>query len=271
MIRPLTFRGRALSVALAGLALCLPHGGAAQTPDNNWHVIAGIDLWAPTINGNNGKLKYTLPPDNPLVEIGPNDYFQHVKAAVPVFAEARKGDFSIFAELLYLSLTSPERTIFIVDGGLVPLRTSSSIKGLESTLFGGYTVTRGPAGTFDVIGGLRYFGARTTTDFSFNVVGTGGGIVTIRTDISAHQDLWDGVAGVRGQVNLGRHWFLPYYADIGAGTSSLTYQLIGGVAYSWSWGNTGVVFRQLYYDQKDDKLLQNLRFGSPALYIAFRR
>jgi hypothetical protein len=97
-----------------------------------------------------------------------------------------------------------------------------------------------------------------------------GGIVPVKGSISAHANLWDGVAGVRGRVNLSKHWFLPYFADIGTGTSSLTYQLVGGVAYAWSWGNTGVVFRRLFYDQKDDKLIQNLSFGGPALYVAFR-
>ena len=36
-------RGGALAVALAALALCLPQGAPAQTPDNNWHFTLGID------------------------------------------------------------------------------------------------------------------------------------------------------------------------------------------------------------------------------------
>jgi hypothetical protein len=264
-------RWGALAVALAALALCLPQGAAAQTPDNNWHFTLGIDPWAPTING---KLEYALPPGgvgNPVVQIGPNNYLTNLKAEVPIFAEGRKGDFSISAELLYLSLTSEKVTsIFGGGGSIVPITTFSTIRGLESTLVGGYAVAKGQAGTLDVIAGLRYYGLRSTTVSQFSVVGPGGGIVVIKTSISARADLWDGVAGVRGRVSLSKHWFLPYYADIGTGTSSLTYQLVGGVAYAWSWGNTGVVFRRLFYDQKDDKLIQNLSFGGPALYVAFR-
>ena len=36
---------------------------------------------------------------------------------------------------------------------------------------------------------------------------------------------WDGVIGARGRIKLGDgHWFAPYYLDLGAGQSDLTWQ-----------------------------------------------
>jgi hypothetical protein len=276
--------GGALAAALAGLALCLPHDAAAQTPDNDWHFTLGLDGWAPTING---KLKYSLPPGTgtgggvtlpPEVEVGPNKYLKNLKAVVPVFAEARKGKFSFLADVIYLSLGG-ERSSVIGAGLTVPVdvklnsSTSTSIKGTMGALVAGFAVADSAGGRLDVIGGVRYLGLRTTTNWqlSADITGPGGGVVLAKTgSISQRVDLWDGVAGVKGRVNLGEHWFLPYYADIGTGTSSLTYQLDGGVAYAWSWGNTGLMFRHLYYDQKDDKLIQGLKFSGPELTLAFR-
>jgi hypothetical protein len=280
MRKPSSFRSGALAAALAALVLCLPHGAAAQTPDNDWHFRLGLDGWAPTING---KLKYALPPGsgaggNPEVEVGPNKYLKNLKAVVPVFAEARKGKFSLLADVLYLSLGG-ESSRVIGAGLTVPVdvklnsSTSTSIKGTIGALVAGFAVAESPSGSLDAIGGVRYLGLRTTTNWqlSADITGPGGGVVLAKTgSISQRVDLWDGVAGVKGRVNLGEHWFLPYYADIGTGTSSLTYQLDGGVAYAWSWGSTGLMFRHLYYDQKDDKLIQGLKFSGPELTLAFR-
>ena len=43
-----------------------------------------------------------------------------------------------------------------------------------------------------------------------------------------------------------------------------------GIAYSFKWGEVTLAYRNLYYDQKDDKLLQDLRFDGPALGVTFR-
>ena len=89
--------------------------------------------------------------------------------------------------------------------------------------------------------------------------------------ISQGVDLWAGIAGVRGQIRLGRsQCSLPYYFDIGAGSSEFTWQVMAGIAYGFSWGGVQLVYRHLYYDQKDDKLLQNMRFSGPALGVTFR-
>jgi hypothetical protein len=266
-----------LVTAFAVLALCLVHGAAAQAPDNDWHFTVGIDGWAPTING---QLKYSLPPGGslpPEVEVGPNDYLKNLKGLVPVFAEARKARFSLFADVIYLSLGN-EKSSVIQAGQSVPVdiqvnkSTSTSFKGVTAALVAGYAVAEGPWGRVDVIAGARYLGLKTTTDWqlSADITGPGGGVVLTRTGtISQRVDLWDGVAGAKGRFNLSEHWYMPYYGDIGAGSSSLTYQLDGGIAYTWGWGSTGLMFRHLYYDQKDDRLLQGIKFSGPELTLAF--
>ena len=43
-----------------------------------------------------------------------------------------------------------------------------------------------------------------------------------------------------------------------------------GVAYSFGWVDVTLAYRDLYYDQKDDKFIQDLRFSGPALAVTFR-
>ncbi len=37
------------------------------------------------------------------------------------------------------------------------------------------------------------------------------------------------------------------------------------VAYSFKWGGLTLAYRELYYDQKDEKLIKDLRFSGPAV------
>ena len=79
--------------------------------------------------------------------------------------------------------------------------------------------------------------------------------------MSKRVELWDGAVGVRGSLGLGGdHWFVPYYADIGAGSSSLTWQAITGVGYKFGWGDLNLFYRYLRYDMQHDDLLQNVSF-----------
>ena len=53
-------------------------------------------------------------------------------------------------------------------------------------------------------------------------------------------------------------------------SSSLTWQGMLGIAYSWKWIEARLAYRHLYYDQKGDKLVQDMRFSGPALGVTFR-
>ncbi len=142
------------------------------------------------------------------------------------------------------------------------------------TLGTGYAIQTGSAVTLDVFGGVRYFGLMATTDWqlTLDVAGPGGVQTFPRTGgISERADLWDAIIGIRGRVPLGSSdWSIPYYFDIGAGSSSPTCQVMLGIAYSFKWGEATLAYRDLYYDQGNDKLLQNLRFSGPALGATIR-
>jgi hypothetical protein len=46
-------------------------------------------------------------------------------------------------------------------------------------------------------------------------------------EVSEEADAWDGLIGVRGAATI-EHWVFPYYLDVGAGDSALTWQAMIG-------------------------------------------
>ena len=144
------------------------------------------------------------------------------------------------------------------------------IQALVWTGIGGYTVARNSSGTLDLFGGVRYLGLETSTDLSFSgpdgVLGRSGGA-------SDKINVWDGIVGVRGAVNLGDSgdWFLPYYLDIGTGNySNWTWQGWAGVGYRFDWGDLVLVYRNLSYSTTGDESLEDMRMAGPALGATFR-
>jgi hypothetical protein len=265
---------------LAALVLCGALSAAAQTPDNQWTFSITPYLWLPNINGT---LKYNIPPGSggsPEVSVGPNDWLEALNMVMMISGEVRKGRWSVFTDFIYLDFSNQDSTVKSINFGgdrvssSANVSTDSSLRGMAWTLGGGYAVLPGRPVELDVFGGLRYFGLHASTDWQLTgaVTGPGAGQNFQRAgDVSQRADLWDGIVGVRGRVWLGRsNWSIPYYLDVGTGSSSLTWQGMIGVAYSYKWFGVTLAYRNLYYDQKDDKLIQDLRFSGPALGMTFR-
>jgi hypothetical protein len=279
--RLLVVPGMVLLAAIAVAIFTVPAHAQSVAPADPWKFAITPYLWLPNINGT---LKYSIPPGaegSPEVEAGPNNYLQNLQAIMLISGEARKDRWSVFGDLIYLGFAKENSSVKKINFGgdlvssSVNLATSSSLRGMTWTLGAGYAVQTGQVMTLDVFGGLRYFDLSASTDWQLvtDVTVTGGGGLTFpRTGgISKSLTIWDGIVGVRGRVLLGSSdWSMPYYLDVGTGSSSLTYQWMLGVAYSFKWGEVTLAHRCLYYDQKDDKFLQNFSFSGPALGATIR-
>jgi len=271
--------GMIVLTAITAAIFTVPAQAQTVAPADQWKFSITPYLWLPNVNGT---LKYSLPPStgSPEVETGPNDYLQNIQAVIMLSGEARRDRWSVFTDVIYLSFGNEESSVKSVNFGgstvssSLNLATTTSLRGTAWTLGAGYAVHTGQAVTLDVFGGLRYFSLNASTNWQLDAVVTGpSGSQTFPAagGISAGEDLWDGIIGVRGRVPIGKsEWSIPYYLDIGGGSSSMTWQGMIGIAYSFNWGSVTLAYRNLYYDQKDDKLLQNLRFDGPALGATFR-
>ena len=272
---------RIVSAIGAALVFYVPVPGAyAWAYDDHWTFALTPYLWLPNINGT---LKYSVPPGgagSPDVGTGPNNYLQNLQHVLMLAGEARKGEWSIHADAIYLDFANQASSVKAVNFGGPVLSTSlnsstsSSLKGFLWTLDGGYAVLRSPRATLDVVGGLRYLAIRASTDWQLAAAVTGPGpgqVFPASGSISERTDLWDAIVGVRGRLRLDEgRWSIPYYLDVGAGSSRITWQGLLGVTYAFKWGDAVLAYRTLSYDQSDDKLLQNFRFSGPAIGATFR-
>ena len=259
----------------------LASGGAASAAgvdmhDGQWHYSLTPYAWFPNIS-------QTIQLTTPLgggktvnVEVKPDSYLSNLDFALMGTFEARKGDWALAMDLVYNDFSGQKGKIKNVRGPEgeeslpIDVNVDVDLKALIWEGIGSYTVARNPTGTLDVFGGVRYLSLKTSTDLSFSgpegVLGRSGGN-------SNRINVWDGIVGVRGAVELGAggDWFLPYYLDIGAGNySNWTWQGWAGVGYRFDWGDLVLVYRNLSYSTSGNEILEDMRMAGPALGATFR-
>jgi len=269
-----------MRTALLCLALLLvsPLAALAQQPQEGWTFALTPYLWLPNVNG---KLRFNLPSGGGgESQIDGNPFLQDLKFAFLMAGEARKGPWSVFTDLVYLDFDGTQSALRSVSGSggaiNIPrdqnLDTKTNLSGWAWTTAGGYTLVRTGDLTLDVFGGLRYLSIRASLDWSLATSFTGGGITVQSTgSASGRADLVDAVVGTRGRFSFaGGDWFIPYYLDVGTGSSTLTWQGVIGLGHAFHGWDLLLAYRHLSYDQSDNKLLENVRFDGPAVGVTFR-
>jgi hypothetical protein len=205
----------------------------------------------------------------------PNDYLSKLSFAFMIAGEARKGDWSLLTDYLYLKFKAQDahvRQIETPRGVVSPVVDLGSTMDLKSdvwTLVGSYTAWRRSASQVDVFAGTRYLYMNQKLDWSAS--GAAGLRPGRQREISTSVNKWDVIAGVKGEVGLsddGR-WFMPYYVDIGAGADNTTWQAMVALGYRYRWGDVTLALRNLSYDfdAKGDSI--DARFTGLALGATF--
>jgi hypothetical protein len=259
--------------------LTLPVHAGDPPPANRWTFAVQPYLWLPSVNGS---LNYSAPGGSPSVDVSADTLLDELNFAFMLNAEARKGKWALVTDFLYLDISGGDSKVKSVDfsgpGGVVtvPVTVSGSanvkLEGVLWDLAGSYTVARSETSSLDVLLGFRYFNLDVTTDWNLSgEISNGGQTFASTGSIKKSEDLWDGIIGVRGRIGLGSgKWGIPYYLDVGTGSSTITWQGAAGIQYRWSWIDLNLMYRYLYYDMESGKLLQNVSFGGPALGVNFR-
>lgn len=263
---------------------CLPFPANAENPvpADQWTFAVQPYLWLPSISGS---LSYGFSEGGgPNVDIDTTKILESLNFALMFTAEARKMRWSLWTDVIYLDLKSSGSQVKSVNfsgpGGQVTVPatldagTSVEIEGVEWGMAGAYTVAQRKTSSLDVLVGFRYFGIEAKTDWNLSgtISGPGPGQSFARTgSISKRENLWDGIIGIRGRVGLGSgKWGIPYYFDVGAGSSELTWQGAAGIQYRFSWIDLSLMYRYLFYDMESGKLMQDVGLGGPALAVNFR-
>ncbi len=240
---------------------------------DHWDFTVAPYLWLPSVDGN---MRFSLPGGGADASTGPYDYLQNLKSAFMMQGEARKGDWSFFADGIYLNFGRHKSAVNATNGLFGPRETQqsaeTSFRGTLLEIGGGRTVMSQSWGSVDAVLGMRYLGVKGTLDATaVSTTGVGGG-ANAQLDVSKVQNSFDGFAGVRGRVAItgdGR-WYLPFYVDLGAGSSRFTWQAMTGLGYAMKWGDVSLTYRYLAFYGSGDQLVQTLRFSGPSLNVIFR-
>lgn len=243
----------------------------ADTQDTPWEFSLTPYLWLPRVDA---AMRYETPGSGGST-VSLTDLLQHLNAALFLSGEARKGRWGLAADLVFVDFQkvgSNVSTVGGANGGTeVPVNTgtTTSLTGYMVSVAGNYSLVRRADVKLDLLGGFRYTHIGTTLDWSF--AASVEGLPARTGSVGQGVDLWDGIVGVRGNVELGGgKWFVPYYLDAGAGTSNFTWQALLGIGYSFGWGDVLLVYRYLSFEQGDERQIQHLYFAGPALGATFR-
>ncbi len=217
--------------------------------------------------------------------VGFGELLNHINFGAMVAADAQYDRFSVLTDFLYLNLggvASQFKSVNFPNYPRIPISGLAQASGglhLSApiwTLAGGYTLLKGDWGNLDVIAGFRYLGINATIDYSLGFTVTGprgrsqafGGV----GDVSGSLNLFNGIGGFRGRIRLGdTGLFIPYYFDIGAGGSNLTWQIASGIGYQTKWADLSLTYRYLSFEQgNNNPVLQHLWVEGPMIMADFR-
>lgn len=218
-----------------------------------WQNHLSIYGW---LAGIDGTARYPVD-SGPDVEVEASDVLENLNGVFMGNYEGSYDRWSILFDAVYLNINNTENTATRLGTGSVSL----DIKSWVLTGAVGYDFVQTGQVDLGVLAGVRYL----SLDTEMNV-GLDG--VPLGTE-GESESLTDGIVGIKGVINFNEHWFVPYYADIGTGTSDYSYQLFAALGYRYKWFDITLGYRHLYFSFADDSFMADLEVSGPKLGIGF--
>ena len=254
-----------LAAGVMLLASTISATATADTDSDKWKFDANIYLWGAEIKGttpSGGEFDWSF-----------NDILDNLDMAFMGGVGASKGKWSLFADAIYLKISSSDAFTESVPviGPIeldVDIEADGAMEAWVTTLGGAYNVFDNGKATVDLVGGARYLSIDVDLKFDFSAVPLGHKINRQKKE-TLSGDGWDGIVGAKGRININDKWYLPYYADIGTGNSDLTWQVLAGVGYKFKHADVLLSYRYMDYEFKSNSDLDDLSFGGPLLGAKF--
>lgn len=267
--------------ALAVLAACttvspeVSAQASAPWAGNDWRFGVTLYLYGPKIDAN---LSLPRRSGDGSITVDTSDFFDSINGAFMGAFEANNGRWGMFTDFLYVDVSGSQSATrnFSLGGinlpGSVTGNVDVGIKGSAWTIAGEYRLQSTSESTVDLLLGARMLDVKPRVGFSLN-----GDLATIpiqsrSANFEVKQTNWDAIIGFKSRWAFGdrRQWYVPLYADIGAGDSRLTWQAAGGIGYAYGWGDIVGLWRYMRYDLKSDNVIQDLSFNGPMIGVTFR-
>jgi hypothetical protein len=271
----------------AGMTLLALAAGAlfsmsaeAQTTQSSWEaekwqLAVTVYGWLPAING---KVNFPGDKGSTSIHASAGDVLSHLKMTFQGSLDAHNGPWGIYNDVVYVALAGAksQTSDFSIGPIVIPASAATDlsldIKALVWTVAGEYRVVSDPAWTVDLLGGARMLRMKPTLGYS--ITGALGPIVIPGGPTGSKQvdeSVWDGIVGVKGRYTFReyRRWYAPFYLDVGVGQSQLTWQIAGGIGYSYNSRSVFATWRYLDYNFQSGKRLDNINMNGPMVGVEF--
>jgi len=247
---------KSMSLMAAAVAWLLASPAPARAADpaaqDGWKIGGEIYLWGASIDA-----KTVTGGD---VHVGFDTLLDHLDMAFMGALGARKGNWTIAVDAIYMDVSGDSSRTLTLPDRSVAASANVVLKSWVVDPSIGYTVVENDSFRLDLVAGARYLYLKPTLSAQVD-----GPLETRFRTFSDTDNVWNGVGGIRGRVNFCPRFFLPFYADAGAGASKLTWQAFGGLGYSFGWIELLAGYRYVSWDLKDNKLFDDLSLGGPLL------
>ena len=260
MRKSVLFKIFVLALCVGALILAPLHARAEEPGvDDGWQFAAGLYLWGVSIDGKTQS----------DIEVGVDfdDVLDNLKMAYMSAFEARKGKWSLLADVIYLNLEGENNSNVNIPPTRIVVSTNADmdLKAWVLQFAGGYNLLTKGGSKLDLVAGVRYL------DLQMDLALSSQAIQARYRTLSASNNVWDGFVGVKGNIGLSKRWYLPYYLDIGTGESDYTWQAIGGIGFrAAKWVDVTLVYRHLAWDFDSDQVIGDLSVSGPIIGAIFR-
>lgn len=249
-----------LPLAFLGVVASQPAAAASET----WQYEVTPYLLAAGMDGTIGLRGYTAP-----LDISFSDIADNLDAGFMGMFTAQKGPWILGMEGVYIKLSGGKSSTVTGPGGVVQVGGQLDIDNSMYIVQGsvGYRVLDDKT-KVDLIGAVRW----TKLELDVSVVTTFPGPVFGGAASAGGSEDWvDGVVGVRVLHPAAEGVSLLAYADVGAGGSDLTYQVMAGVNWEFKKDFTAKVgYRYLSWDYESGGTVWDMATSGPYLGLGIR-
>jgi hypothetical protein len=244
-------RGMGAAVpAVVAILLASSTAPAAAQSTPRWEFSITPYAWWPSQKGEIG-----IGANVTEVDLTFGDLADQVSLGLMGVFEARHGRWLGRFDGLYRSLTDDE-AVALASGTPATVRVGVDQVMLNPEV--GYSLLVRPWGGIDGLVGVRYW------DLSTDISGSSGGTST--GTVSGNHHWVDGTVTGRIRYSPSPKWQLFALGDIGAGGSNLTWQGMGGAAYTFTDCCSAVVaYRHIDVDYESDSFTNDSYMTGPAL------
>ena len=202
------------------------------------------------------------------IDVPVNELVDNLNKAFMLLATVERNNWVFAIDTLYFNLEGEGARSW--QGPLGNTNTAELKVDVEEKIFslaGGRRIVD-ERSRLDLLAVARFTSLETTLGLKLT---TGSLLPDGSRSITGEADWWDAAVALKGKLPIAQKWDLTGYADVGAGGSDLTYQIMLGVNWQFSRVVSAKLgYRYLYQDYRKDDFVWDMATSGVIIGLGFR-